>query len=474
MGGGVTGALAALYFQKYKPNWVITLVENPNISPLPVGENLHRNTFKFFCDVINQPWQNTIKELIELNCTIKLGTKYSGWSNQTWFVPHSERSNSDTTKLHNVWLATAKNRSDIRQYYESVYPDTLECIIGNTISKDYMNRSVDLCCMCVDATEVSSYLKSKFNGHVIYANMVGIERNDRKLTKILLEDGRSVEADLFFDCTGFKRLLIKEFSKFKSIKTAVTNSAYVGPVKHPQNIIPVAVNIDALDNGWMFKIPMQHRSGIGYVFNNQLVNLDKIKDEYHSLTNESKNRILLKWDPKETDAAWNSNVVALGLASFWNEPLMGTSFELTTKSITHFMHYYDSMGMRGSAEYNNWFTIQCDLINTQLLASYYFCKNNHTEFWRYVHEKGRNNNVHEKIVHLAKGGFTDLLRKYPNLMWSQVYYETFCLCAGVEDVNLDKKVDDEMIEWAKSIWNQPKSNKTIPSNKFYSILRGDV
>ena len=474
VGGGVTGALVALYLQKYKSDWSITLVENPNISPLPVGENLHRNTFKFLCDVINQPWQQTIRELIDLNCTIKLGTRYSGWSDKSWFVPHSKISNNDSIKLHNAWLATTKDKNNLQAYYKSVYPDVIECITNNTIAEDYMNRSVDLCCMCVDATQISSYLKSKFNGNIIHGNIIGIERDNNKLNHITLEDGRQIKADLFFDCTGFKRLLIKEFSKFKSIETAVVNSAYVGPVKHPDSIVPVAVNIDALNNGWMFKIPMQHRNGIGYVFNDQLTDLDIIKEEYHSLTGEHNNKILLKWDPVETDLPWNSNVISLGLSSFWNEPLMGTSFELTTKSISHFMLYYEKSGMHGSIEYNDWFVTQCDLIKTQLLACYFYCTKNHNNFWQYAREKGRSHSIHEKVVYLANGGFTELLKKYPGLMWSQVYYEMFSLCSGVKGVNLNKTCDEETITWANSYWNKPINSNFISSNKFYSLLKGEV
>lgn len=467
VGGGVSGALAALYFQKYHPNWTVTIVENPNISPVPVGENLHRNAFRFFCDVIDQPWHKTVREMIDFNCTIKLGGHFPGWSEKfnTWYVLFSGKSNEETVKLHNTWIANNQDNLSL-DYYDYVYPDVMQHIRDNTIPENYLDRSLELCTMCVDATKISDYLKTKFRGEIIKGNVIGIKRTEQKLEQIELEDGRSISADLFFDCTGFKRVLISHFSEFSVIERGMVNSALVGPSKHKDGVIPVYLSSINKEHGWMFKIPMQHRIGVGYVFNDQITDIETIRQERKKEIIDSDSELLLKWVPSQTDKAWSKNVVSLGLASFFNEPLIGTSLELTTRSIVHFDLYYGKSGLDGHKEYNDWFNVQKDLINTKLFSMYYYCKRNDTEFWKYVRQKCQDNEFHEKMLYLIHGGFNELLKKYPGLMWNQEHYEYSSLFMEVPGINLKKQPEKNMNTSFENI-------KAIKSNEFYKKIRSE-
>lgn len=471
VGGGVTGAFAALYLQKYCPEWTVTMLENPNIKPLPVGENLHRHTFGFVCDVMDQPWHNTVRDLMDLNCAIKLSGQFNGWSDHdaSWDTAFTQTPNEDTLKLHNAWLATRGNKP-LSDYFESVYGDVTCHIRNDTIPDDYMDRTPDLCCMYMDATKASSYLKTKLKCRVVQCNVVGIERIGEHIHSVKLEDNTTIAADFFFDCTGFHRVVIKEFAKFRPIPTAVVNSAYVGQSKHPSDRVPVKSNSMAIDHGWMFKLPMQHRTGVGYVFNDTITDLDSIKHGHDLHGGQSLgDRQLLKWESLATSTPWSSNVLALGIASFWNEPFLGTSLELSTKSIINFIKFFKSGGYQKQQDFNTWFVTQTDLINTRLLAMYHYCKKDHTDFWKYVHEKSHNTDIHEKIVHLVNGGFAELSKTYPNLMWSQRDWDILAMMMDVPGVDLNRTVDPETLVWAQRIWDEKKSTQSrVSSNYFYT------
>jgi len=471
VGGGVTGALAALYLQKHCAEWTVTMLENPNIKPLPVGENLHRHTFSFVCDVVDQPWHVTAHELMDLNCAIKLSGQFNGWSdkNLSWDTAFTQNSNEDVMKMHNAWLATRGNKP-VTDYFDSVYGDVMCHIKNNTIPENYLDRTPDLCCMYIDATKASGYLKSKFKGRMIQCNVVGIERNHEHMQSVILEDNTKIAADFFFDCTGFARVVIEEFAKFQPIHTAMVNSAYAGPSKHLTERVPVFSNSMAMNHGWMFKLPMQHRTGVGYVFNNAITDLDTIKHEHELYGGESAgDRVLLKWDSVSTDTPWSYNVLALGIASFWNEPFLGTSLELSTRSIINFVKHFKESGLEKCVDYNRWFVTQTDLINTRLLCMYHYCKKDHTDFWKHVHEKSHKTDIHEKFVHLVNGGFTELLKSYPNLMWSQRDWEILGMLLDVDGIDLARTVDAETLVWAQNKWNENRNTKLcVSSNDFYT------
>lgn len=475
VGGGVTGALAALYMQKHCPEWTVTLLENPKIKALPVGENMHRHTFKFFCDIVDQPWRTTMRELIDLNCTIKLAGLFTGWSDivDPFYVAlFTENSNEDIMKMHNAWLAANKDRP-LTEYYDMVYGDVMHHVRDFTIPNDYMERAPELCCVTVDASQISGYLKNKFKGNIIYGHVVGFERDSENLKSVRLEDGSTIEADLFIDCTGFHRVIIKEFAKFKPIESSMVNAAYAGHAKYANDKIPVYTDLATMNHGWMFRIPMQHRCGIGYVFNRDYIDMDVMEHEHELYGGESiGEKTMLRWESVQTSTPWSNNVLSLGIAAFWNEPFLGTGLEVSCRSIINFVKLFKEAGYAGRDHYNDWFTVQADLINTRILSMYHYCKDNHTDFWKHVHEKSSKTDIEERMLYLSNGGFSEMLKQHPNLMWSQRDWEVTSIMLGIDGFVPDKKVDNDTLLWAQNKWKQNLVKKpSTPTNDFYAKLK---
>src|SRR5690606_13460771 len=95
-----------------------------------------------------------------------------------------------------------------------------------------------------------------------------------------LDNGQTVASDFFIDCTGFKGLLIEgalnigyeEWTHYLPCDRAVAVQTENASGLHPFTIAT------AREAGWTWKIPLQHRTGNGYVFSSQYCTDDQAID----------------------------------------------------------------------------------------------------------------------------------------------------------------------------------------------------
>ena len=140
------------------------------------------------------------------------------------------------------------------------------------------------------------------------------------------------EADLYFDCTGFTCLLDKsewvDYSDFLP-----NNHAWVTRIGYQdmENQMVPYTNCTALDNGWVWNVPLIHRMGTGYVFSDKFTTPEKARDEFRNYLAEnvesdvgaySDNMFrLLKYRCGRKKEPWNGKVVSIGLSSGFIEPV---------------------------------------------------------------------------------------------------------------------------------------------------------
>ncbi len=124
-----------------------------------------------------------------------------------------------------------------------------------------------------DASLYAAYLSTLRAGHGRAAH----RREDRRrrcrrrkgdVRALKLEDGRELAADFFIDCTGFRGLLIEQ-----ALKTGYDDwthwlpcdRAQAVPSASTQPLLPYT-RATALEAGWQWRIPLQHRTGNGHVY----------------------------------------------------------------------------------------------------------------------------------------------------------------------------------------------------------------
>ena len=184
-----------------------------------------------------------------------------------------------------------------------------------------------------DATKFAQYLKEKFCEDVnhIEATVVDGDVDENGIKSLRLDNGESIEADLFIDCTGFRSLLLGDYLKepFKSSNDLLPNdTAWTTIIPHvnKKEMAPVT-ECTAIENGWVWEIPLWDRVGSGYVYSSKYVSDEDAKQEFINCLKQK------GYDPSECEfrkipmrvgrheRTWVKNVVAIGLSGGFIEPL---------------------------------------------------------------------------------------------------------------------------------------------------------
>ncbi|NYT42268.1 tryptophan 7-halogenase [Sphingomonas sp. R-74633] len=173
----------------------------------------------------------------------------------------------------------------------------------------------------------------------VEGRIVSVERDGESgdVTALRLDGEREVAGDLFLDCTGFRALLIGEtlgagYEGWSDLLPC--DRAMAVPSERAQDFTPYT-RATAHGAGWQWRIPLQHRTGNGLVYASA-----------HLSDDEAAARLLAGLDEKplgdprplrftagKRASFWKHNVIALGLASGFLEPLESTSIHMIQSAI---------------------------------------------------------------------------------------------------------------------------------------------
>ena len=320
VGGGISGWLSALIFSHRKPNHEYVIIESSEVNTIGVGEG----TTGLFVETIEElPDINVAEFLRETKATPKIGIEFNNWSGKgsTFFNPidGTPTTNEDFdsflyfTYTQNQSLDTSSLHGLLKRKNKSPYTGRLE---------DY-NSALHL-----DNKLTIQYLKNKSlkrkNIKYISDTVSKIQRDETgKVAKIICSN-HIIEGDIFIDCTGYSRIF-SEKSDWVSFKDNLPmNSVTTFTRKHSVSMVTKA---DKLNLGWCWQIPTQERIGCGYVSCDEWGNnvVDEIKSNY----SDAEIVKSFKFDSGKLKKSWNQNVISLGLAYHFLEPLQATNIHLT-------------------------------------------------------------------------------------------------------------------------------------------------
>jgi tryptophan halogenase len=210
---------------------------------------------------------------------------------------------------------------------------------------------------------------------------------DGFIRSVTLEDGRSIEGDLFIDCSGFRGLLIErtlqagyeDWSHWLPCDRAVAV-----PSENPNRLRPYTQAI-AQSAGWQWRIPLQHRTGNGHVFCSEFMSEDEatailLANIEGAPLAEPRT---LRFTTGMRRKFWNKNVVALGLSSGFLEPLESTSIHLIQNGIAKLLSLFPDKGFEPSAiaEYNRRITFDYERIRDFIILHYFANQRTDSPFW---------------------------------------------------------------------------------------------
>lgn len=384
VGGGTSAWMCAAYLSKNTEDIEITLVDKEVGNPVGVGEATLLNFERFLneCGFARHTWFN------EIDATFKAGILFPSWGAKDKFVWHPFLLNTEFD--HNTTLYDCWSHHQDRYQISSIGP-FYSASMENKI--DWANTNYYA--MHVDCGKLVLWLQKQLIGKIkiIKSEMIEVVRKESGLIESLkLKNGETVSGDLFVDCTGFKALLAADPDKVNLRGRLFCDTAVAGHVPYDdveEERIPFVIS-EAVDDGWIWRIPVQSRIGSGLVFNRSITDPEIAKKrlcEYWKSRIKPESLKVIDWTPYYRSNAWEFNSVAIGLSSGFIEPLESTGISIIQTGIIHLCNFIKS---------KYWTASDQERHNSYVVAEYNDCVdfvNMHyakstieSPFWRWVRE----------------------------------------------------------------------------------------
>jgi len=419
VGGGTAGWMtAAMLSQLLRHDCTITLVESDEIGTVGVGEATIP-PIRIFNEALGIDEADFLRAT---QGTFKLGIEFVDWGalgNRYFhpFGPHGR--NFDTVPMHQYWL---KAREDGERAPLDDHAMAWAMAREGRFAKPHADprhvASTFDYAYHFDAGLYARFLRS-------YAEARGVTRIEGRiadvtqdgesgfLTGVTLTDGRALSAEFFVDCSGFRGLLIEG-----ALKTGYEDwthwlpcdRAVAMPCAHaqgPLNPTPYTRST-AREAGWQWRIPLQHRVGNGYVYASAHMD-DARAAELLSQRLDGKplgDPRLLRFTTGRRRQHWNKNVVAIGLASGFLEPLESTSIHLIQANISKLIALFPDRDFdpATSAEFNRIATAETERIRDFIILHYKLMQRDDTELWRYCAAMDVPDTLAIKLEHFRRHG----------------------------------------------------------------------
>lgn len=224
----------------------------------------------------------------------------------------------------------------------------------------------------------------------IEATVRRVERDDATgdIAALELGDGARLEGDLFIDCSGFRSLLLGDAlgEAWESWADLLPcDRAVAMPCARPPGEIEPFTRAIAMPSGWRWRIPLQHRLGNGYVFSSAFVSEDEATAQLAAVLEGEPlaDPRILKFQPGRRRRAWSRNVVGIGLASGFLEPMESTSIYLVQIAIDWLLELFPLEGIdsRDQQMFNELIDFEYARIRDFLILHYHATRRDDSPFW---------------------------------------------------------------------------------------------
>lgn len=346
IGGGAAGWLTALIVNKFWKDTNVVVIESSKIGILGAGEGGTPN----FGGILQQLGINQNEFFKRTKSTVKGGLNLINWTGDNTTISHS---------------FTGEKPSIFFQRYAYHF----------------------------DAKLVAEYLKevaiSRGINHMD-DEVSNVEIQNNLVNRIYLDSENIIDKiDYVFDCSGFKRIINNarneewiDYSKYLLINKAF---GFFLPQEKTYTINDnTFTDVISMNAGWLFKIPLQHRWGCGYSFNDNYISVEDAKKEIEDyLGTEIKIQKVFDFKPGTYKRSWIGNTISVGLSYGFIEPLEATSLMSVILQLNKLVEINFDEDFKD--DYNG-YCMNTNEQNMLFVRYHYLCERFDTKFWKDSYE----------------------------------------------------------------------------------------
>lgn len=395
LGGGTAGWMAAMMFQQ---RWGasgtrVTLIESKDIGIIGVGEGSTPQLKNFFDDlgIAEAEW------MPRCNATYKAGIAFAGWSD---VAGHGHYFHPFQTALDGFTAPTFFRNTRARRAGVEIeaHPDPF--FVPARLAAERLAPVAP-----ANFPFLTSY-GYHFDAYLVgdtlraLATARGVERVEATIGSVEVDadglvaalvdgNGLRIEADLFVDASGFRAAIIEGGlnEPHRSFANNLFNDrAVVMPTPVPAEGPEVATRSTALSAGWAWHIPLTNRSGNGYVHSSRFIDSETAEKELraHIGVDDTVEARHLTMRVGRVERCWVGNVLAIGLAQGFVEPLEATALHLVLSTVGGFIEVVDRDGADEATrgKFNSSIARRIEGIRDYLVCHYRAARRSDSDYWR--------------------------------------------------------------------------------------------
>lgn len=393
LGGGTAGLLCALSLQKSYPLFKITVLRSKSMGHIMVGEGTFAATPNLLHNEIGLPKDEFLRVVTP---TLKLGIRFL-WGSRPYFdFPFFQQYDGQIFPSQDKpWGYYHLDRCNFSPpEVESIFNDEKGAIrFGYHFEND----------------SFVTFLETHFTtlgGILIDKKCLKVTKKEGEIEFLKLDDGTKISADLFIDASGFSGLLINDTLGVPYIDmndTLFCDRAVVGGWERQDNeTIKHYTTAETMDAGWCWKIEHTNRINRGYVFASEF-----LTDEDATIEFLQKNpRIdrdslrVIGFRSRRISQAWAGNVVAMGNACGFVEPLEATNIQLISvqsQKLSKLIDKYFEFPEQTRQQYSAFVEDMWLDIRDFIALHYKFNDRLDTDFWRHAKDATPLGNLSEFV-----------------------------------------------------------------------------
>lgn len=400
LGGGTAGWYAALALRQiFSPKVEVQVIESSQVGIVGVGEGGLLN----FISALKFVNIDLAEFKAATNATHKWGFSYEGWrtgkEDDKFYHPFGSAQGVAAKWNDNghfpLFSAMINQGIDLDSYIRG-----MDLIKNNATQKEadaaLKADAVDI----IDSVHFDSYKTANFLKKTALSRNIThmdalidqvITDENGNVTRLITENNEKIELDFIVDASGLARKIIGKAvpAKWQSFKEhLILDRAIPFYMPHPKKNPYLVSRAIALNSGWMWQIPLTDRVGAGYVYSSGHISDEDAQQELKDyLGFDVDIQKIIKFDPGCHEKIWVNNVLAIGLAAGFVEPLEATSIAQMVEVIRNFCRILmlsqgvisdNTVREFNEANLHSWYGIR------DFLRMHYDTPRNDTPFWQDV------------------------------------------------------------------------------------------
>jgi tryptophan halogenase len=391
LGGGSAGLIAALTFRRLLPDLAVELVRSQEIGVIGVGEGTTAVFPEHFFDVLGIPKDEFYRET---SPTWKQGIKFIWGPRDHFFYTFDfqyDQQRAGMPQANGFYAGEDCSLLDL----PAALMQNGKAFATGPLGKPLIQGPY---AFHIENHQLVSYLErvAAKNGVILHDDTFeSAVTEGGEVRELVFQSGLRKSADLIIDASGFRAELIHKTlgEPFKDFSTGLfCDRAVIGGWTRTDEPLEAYTTAETMDAGWCWQIEHEHWINRGYVYASAFISDEDALDEFLTKNPKVSNKPrVVPFRSGRYERSWVGNVVAIGNASGFVEPLEATALAQLIFEVRWLIEKLRAAGFKPDdtvkTDYNRIVGRAWDEIRDFLAFHYKFNTRLDTPFWKHCREK---------------------------------------------------------------------------------------